>query len=197
MDSAVLPLQLVAGCLALLGGYLLGSIPLRARIGRVADLRAADGDQVGVWSGAAAAWQASGSGWGLLVLAGDLARGLLPVALAGVTWSWWAGWAAGLGAVAATRWPLFGRLPGGRDPVVLAGVSIALSPLAGLVSVILALAAAGVTRALGGRARFAALVAGFGSFAVLALVEQGDATRVAAILILDLAAALPSRPVRH
>jgi glycerol-3-phosphate acyltransferase PlsY len=196
VDGASLVLELLAAGVALLGGYLAGSMPLAAWIARAAGMDPPAGRQAGR-AGAASVWRGAGPGWGLLAVAGDLARGLLPVALAGVTWWWWASWAAAVGAVAGDRRPLRGKRRSGFDPVVLAGASIALSPLAGAMALVLALVAAGAARVLGGRARFAAAAAGLGSFAVLAVLEQGDAARVAAILVLDLVALVPLPPRRR
>jgi hypothetical protein len=80
---------------------------------------------------------------------------------------------------------------------VLAGACVALSPLAALAAAILALVAGSVTRALGGNSRFAALVAGSGSFAVLAVIELADPARAAAIAVLLFAAALPRPATRR
>ena len=108
-------MDLLVAALALIGGYLAGSIPLSRMIGRAAGVdagRAVDAGDANL--GPAQVWRLAGPGWGLLALTGDLAKGLLPVAIGVVTWSWWAGWAAGLGALVGAGWPLFGRLPRGR-----------------------------------------------------------------------------------
>ena len=160
-------MDILVAALALVGGYLVGSIPVAGRIGRAAGADAGRGSVASPGRGSVASpgrgsvaspgpadvWRLAGPGWGLLALTGDLAKGLLPVAIGIVTWSWWAGWAAGLGALLGTGWPLFGRLPGGSGLVPLAGVAIALSPVAGLGAMLLAAIALGVARLLGGSGR--------------------------------------------
>ncbi len=177
---------LVAG-LALAGGYLVGSIPLSTMVARAAGgvpdrgLKAGTGDEV---------WRLGGPGWGLLALTGDLAKGLLPVAIGVVTWSWWAGWAAGLGALLGVGWPVFGRLPGERGIAPLAGVAIALSPAAGIVALSLAALVAGMARLLGRVARPVAIATGLVAYPLLFLLEQEDPARLAGIGVLYLVAAL-------
>ena len=107
-----------------------------------------------------------------------------------VTWSWWAGWAAGLGALLGTGWPLFGRLPGGSGLVPLVGVAIALSPVAGLGALFLAAIALGVVRLLGGSGRTVAIAIGFGAYPLLFLLDQADLVRLAGIGALYLVVAM-------
>lgn len=202
-----LPVELLVGLLVLAGGYLVGSLPVSARVELATSpastapgrRRAARGGPRGaaLTADGVAVWRAAGPGPGLLAIAGDVAKGLLPVAIAGVTWTWWAGWVAGLGIVVGSRWPVGGRRPGRGDVVVLAGTCVALSPVAGIVAAGLALVAGAATRALGGRIGFAVLVAGTGCFAVLVLVEQGAVARTAAIAALAAVAALPLPAARR
>ena len=142
-------------------------------------------------------WRLAGPGWGLLALTGDLAKGLLPVAIGIVTWSWWAGWAAGLGALLGTGWPRFGRLPGGSGLVPLAGVAIALSPVAGLGAMFLAAIALGTVRLLGSSGRTATIATGFGVYPLLFLLDQADLVRLAGIGVLYLVAAVRATTTRH
>lgn len=199
-DPVALVAGVVAGGLALLGGYLVGSIPIAERLGRVAGMDPAPVGE-GRWGrgatpgrhspGVQEIWRVAGPGWGLLALAASLAKGLLPVAIAVVTWSWWAGWAAALAVVVGSRLPLLGRLSGARDLVVLAGACIGLSPLAGITAAILALVAGGATRTLGGKVGFAAAVTGGATFATLAVVELGEPARAVAVSVIVAAAAVP------
>jgi glycerol-3-phosphate acyltransferase PlsY len=181
--------------LALAGGYLAGSIPLSAMIGRAAGVDVVR--ERGASPGSAEAWRLAGPGWGLLTLTGDLAKGLLPVAIGIVTWSWWAGWAAGLGAMLGAGWPLFGRLPGERGVVPLTGVAIALSPAAGLVAALLAAVVLGTARLVGRDGRVAAIATGFGAYPLLFLLDLGDLARLAGIGALYLVAALRFATTRH
>ena len=178
-------MDLLVAALALVGGYLAGSVPLSTMIGRAAGDDVTRVGERGASPGSADVWRLAGPGWGLLALAGDLAKGLLPVAIGIVTWSWWAGW------------PLFGRLPGGRGVVLLAGVAIALSPTAGMVAVLLAALALGVARLMGRTGRVAAIATGFGVYPLLFLLDQGDLTRLAGVGALYLVAVLRTATTRH
>ncbi len=181
-------MDLLVAALALTGGYLVGSIPLSAMIGRAAGVDV--GRSPATNPGPADLWRLAGPGWGLLAMTGDLAKGLLPVAIGVVTWSWWAGWAAGLGALLGAGWPLFGRLPGGRGMAALAGVAIALSPAAGLAALLLAALVVGTARLLGRGGHAAAIAVGFGAYPLLFVVDQADLAHLAGIGALYLVAVL-------
>jgi glycerol-3-phosphate acyltransferase PlsY len=189
--------------LALIGGYLVGSIPLAGRIGRAAGADAGRGSMAGPGRGSVASpgpadvWRLAGPGWGLLALTGDLAKGLLPVAIGIVSWSWWAGWAAGLGALLGTGWPLFGRLPGGSGLVTLAGVAIALSPVAGLGAMLMGAIALGVVRLLGSSGPAVAVATGFGAYPLLFLLDQADLVRLAGIGAMYLVIAVRAARTRY
>ena len=133
-------------------------------------------------------WKLAGPGWGLLALTGDLAKGVLPVAIGIATLSWWAGWAAGLGALIGASWPLFGRLKGGRGVAVFAGVAFTLSPPAGIIAVFLTLAVLGIARLLGRNGRVAAIAVGVGSFPFLFWAAELSPERLAALMTLYLVA---------
>ena len=185
-DGAPLVADLLRTGLALLGGYLVGSMPVSAWVGRAAGVdvtRAGEGNP-----GSANVWKLAGPGWGRLALAGDLAKGILPVAVGIVTFSWWTGWVAGVGALAGASWPALGRWPGGRGVATLGGASLALAPAAGLVSVLLTLVVVLGAKALGRNGRVAAIATGFGSFPLLFLVEHADLSRLAGLGILYLVA---------
>jgi glycerol-3-phosphate acyltransferase PlsY len=173
------------------GGYAVGSLPLSGWIARSAG---ADVDRDGERDpGFASVWRLAGPGWGLLALTADLSKGVLPVALATVTWSWGAGWAAGLGALAGACWPALGRVPGGRGTAVLAvfaGAAFLLAPPAGVISVLLAVAVLGTARLAGRNGRVAAIAAGMGLYPLLFFAAYRDPLRLAALLSLYLVAAL-------
>jgi glycerol-3-phosphate acyltransferase PlsY len=178
--------DLLAAALALAGGYLAGSIPLSWMVSRSAGVDA--GRVEGVDPGPTDVWRVAGPGWGLLALTGDLAKGLLPVAIGVVTWSWWAGWAAGLGALLGAGWPLFGRLRAGPVAGTFTGVLIALSPAAGLLALLLGGLVLGVARLLDRSGRTAAVAASLGAYALVFLLDQADLARPAGIGVLYLVA---------
>lgn len=163
--DAVLVVILAVLCAA--AGYVVGSLPVSAWVARSA-----------------------GPGWGLLAVTADLATGVLPVALATVTWSWGTGWAAGIGAVTGACWPAFGRRPGGHGVVVLAGAAFALAPPAGILSLLPALAVLGVARLLGRNGLAAATAVGFGTYPFLFLAAYRDPLRLAALMGLYLVVGL-------
>jgi glycerol-3-phosphate acyltransferase PlsY len=187
--------DLLVAALALAGGYLAGSIPLSSMIGRSAGVDAVRAE--GVNARPADVWRLAGPGWGLLALTGDLAKGLLPVAIGIVTWSWWAGWAAGLGALLGAGWPLFGRLPAGPVVGTLTGVLIALSPAAGLLALLLGGLVLGVARLLDRSGHAAAVAVGLGAYALLFLLDQADLARPAGIGVLFLVGVVRFAANRH
>lgn len=124
----------------------------------------------------------------MLALTGDLAKGILPVAVGIVTFTWWTGWVAGVGVLAGAGWPAFGRLPGGRGVAALAGTAVALAPLAGIVGIALTRLIAPTARLLGRNGRVVAIATGPGTFPVLFLAEHRDRARLAGLGILYLVA---------
>ncbi|MCU0484356.1 MAG: glycerol-3-phosphate acyltransferase [Chloroflexi bacterium] len=169
-------LDLALGAAAFVLGYAVGSLPVATGVGRAVG---ADGVGAGERNpGSANVWALGGPRAGLLALAGDMAKGLGPVAVATVLAGWWAGWLAGLGAVLGHAWPALGRLPGGRAVATFGGAALGLSPIAGLV----ALAACLAALALAGRV--AAIAVGVGSYPLLFLLAEHDPARLAAIMVL-------------
>jgi glycerol-3-phosphate acyltransferase PlsY len=186
IDTAMLPVDALVAGIALLAGYLVGSVPVSALVGRAAGVDVARDGEAN--PGSANVWRLAGPGWGLLALTGDLAKGVLPVALGTVTISWAVGWTAGLGALLGACWPLLGRLQGGRGVAVLAGAAFALSPGAGMLSVLLTLGVLAAARLFGRVGRVAAISAGIGSYPLLFLADQADLLRLAALMTLYLVA---------
>lgn len=183
-----LPGDAIVAVVALIVGYLVGSVPVSAFVGQAAGVDPGTTGEPG--ADARAVWRRAGPGAGLLALAGDLAKGVIPVALGLVTWSWGIGWVAGLGALLGACWPLFGRLPGGLGLATLAGVVVALAPPVGLVAVLLAIVALAIARLLGRDGLVAAIVTGFASSAVLLLASQAVPAQSAAVAALFLVVAL-------
>jgi acyl phosphate:glycerol-3-phosphate acyltransferase len=157
-------------------GYAIGSLPLSAAVGMAFGVDVVGGGERN--PGSANVWALAGPRAGVLALAGDLAKGAVPVVIAGALAGWWAGWLAGLGAVAGHAWPAFGRLPGGRAVATLGGAALALSPIAGAVAVIACLVA------LGAAGRVAAVATGVGAYPVLFALVERDPMRLVAVLLL-------------
>jgi glycerol-3-phosphate acyltransferase PlsY len=171
---------------ALLAGYIVGSIPAARLVAR-----AAGHDPIAEGyprPGAGTVWAIAGPGWGFLALTADLAKGVIPVSVGIVTVSWSIGWVAGVAALLGACWPALGRLPGGRGVATFSGVAFSLAPPAGVVSVALTLAILAIGRLVGRNARVIATATGIGSFPPLFLVVQQDLTRLAALLVLYLIA---------
>jgi len=187
--------DLVAVVIAAAAGYAIGSLPVSMWVARAGGAEVhRDGERD---PGPADVWRRAGPGWGLLAVTADLSKGVLPVAMATVTWSWGAGWAAGLGALTGACWPALGRLPGGRGVAVFAGAAFALAPPAGMLCGSIALAAAGVARLVGRDGRAAAMAAGIATYPVLFFAADGDPLRLAGLMALYLVAALRSVTVRR
>lgn len=173
---------------AAMGGYAIGSLPVSAWLARSAGIDApAHGTDT---PGPADLWTLAGPGPGLLAFTADLAKGLLPVMLASVTWTWGTGWAAGFGALCGACWPVFGRVRGGPGLVVLAGVAVALAPAAGVLAGIPVLLAAGVARLAGRSGRTAASRTALGLYPLVFVLADGDLTHLAALMALYLVAAV-------
>lgn len=119
--------------LVLLLSYLLGSIPWGYSVGRWyggIDLRRYGSGNIGATN----AFRVLGPKAGFMVLAGDVLKGMLAVALARVVGgSEYVAVAAGLAAIAGHNWSLFLSFRGGRGVATAAGVILALVPLGVLV----------------------------------------------------------------
>jgi len=178
----ITPLDVLLVVIPLVFGYLVGSIPVSPLVGRVAGVDVANGGERN--PGSANVWKLAGPGWGLLALSGDLAKGALPVAIATVTWSWNAGWLAGLGATIGAAWPLIGRRQGGRGVATFAGAAGAMAPPAGLVGFALAALVALSARLLGRNGRVLAIAVAVGTYPVLFMAVHGDVRRLYALLLL-------------
>jgi glycerol-3-phosphate acyltransferase PlsY len=122
----------VATLLAVLVGYLLGSIPVGLLVSRVAggvDVRDYGSGKTGFTN----SLRVLGLRRSLPVLAGDFAKGaaaaLLPLLYSDDPWARGLG---GLGAVLGHIWPVLAGFRGGRGVLTGAGVLVALSPIAAL-----------------------------------------------------------------
>jgi glycerol-3-phosphate acyltransferase PlsY len=169
IDGATAAGDAVLVAVALLGGYLVGSIPTGRLAGRD-----------------------DGPGWTFLALTAAVATGVVPVAVGIVTWSWGIGWVAGLGAVLGACWPRLGRATGDTADTTttgvatLGGAAFALAPPAGAISLVLAVVVLAIGGVVRRDARDVAGVVGFGTFAALFLAQHQDPVRLGALLALYL-----------
>src|SRR3954465_16048037 len=122
---------------AVLAGYVLGSIPFAAIVARRhgVDLHRTGDGNPGAWNaleqlGARRAWPA----FALDGLKGT-AAGLIGMALGG----WWVAWAGVAAAMVGHALPLFARGRGGKSVMCFVGGAFALSPLAALVCLVVCL----------------------------------------------------------
>jgi len=129
----------VIEALFLVLGYLCGAIPVAYLVARA---KGVDVFATGTGNpGAANVFRKIGRGAGLVVLAGDLLKGALPVAaaqLAGVA-DWWA-YAVGLAALAGHWFSVFLGFRGGVGLASAIGVGYALMPLPALIGTVPAMA---------------------------------------------------------
>ena len=122
---AMLPIFLV------LLGYVLGSVPTGYLVGRAfgVDVRDVGSGNIGT----ANVLRAAGKWAGLLTLAGDMLKGLVPVVVARFsTENKWLIAAVAFAAVIGHCWPVFLRFKGGKAVATGAGTTIGLAPVVGL-----------------------------------------------------------------
>ena len=136
-------------------GYLLGSIPVGLIVGRVT--RGIDVREYGSGvTGATNVIRTSGWKAGVVVIVGDIAKGVAAVYLglglaraAGIDVTddrAWAGALGGLGAVVGHIWPVFAGFRGGRAVATGYGAALAMNPLASLAMIPLAALVVASTR---------------------------------------------------
>lgn len=127
---------MLATCLAIVFGYLVGSFPSSLVIGRA--LKGVDVREHGSGnSGTTNTIRVLGFGWGLIVFVLDALKGALPVVAAYLLWGWvgdglhwfFGGAAAGTGAMLGHIFPLYAGFKGGKGVATGAGILAALLPL--------------------------------------------------------------------
>jgi len=125
--------DIIGAACALAAGYLIGGVPFGYIMAR---LRGIDVREVGSGNiGATNVGRALGRGWGLLALALDIAKGMLPVLLLAPAIARWAGGgdreyaltAMGLGAVLGHVFTPYLRFRGGKGVATSIGVFAALT----------------------------------------------------------------------
>lgn len=144
--------------LLVLGAYLCGSIPIGVILGRLAgiDPRRGGSGNIGATNVARLV------GWteGLLTLAGDTAKGAVPVALAvNLGFDLWPTVAAGTAAFLGHLYPLFLGFRGGKGVATAVGVLLALAPLGALILTGIFISVAAATRLVSLASLAAALAA--------------------------------------
>jgi glycerol-3-phosphate acyltransferase PlsY len=132
--------------LAIIIGYILGSIPFAyiiARMKKGVDIRKVGGGNVGALN----TYREIGPVYGLTVLATDILKGVFAVMIGrwmGLDPVWFA--AAGFAAVIGHNWPVFLKFRGGKGAATVIGVLVALTPVELLISTAIVLILIGITR---------------------------------------------------
>jgi glycerol-3-phosphate acyltransferase PlsY len=119
------------GVFLVLLGYVLGSVPTGYLVGRSfgVDVRKVGSGNIGT----ANVLRAAGKWAGVLTLAGDMLKGLIPVVVARLsTDNEWLIAAVAFAAVIGHCWPVFLRFKGGKAVATGAGTTIGLAPIVGL-----------------------------------------------------------------
>jgi glycerol-3-phosphate acyltransferase PlsY len=131
---------------ALLGGYVLGSLPtglIVVRLSAGTDIRKAGSGNIGTVN----VYRVAGLGPSVLVLAVDVLKGAVPVLLARA-WGYAEAVqvAAGLATIVGHNWSLFLRFGGGKGIATSFGALLAISPVVGIVAAIVWGVVVGITR---------------------------------------------------
>ncbi len=139
-------MTLSGAALAIIAGYLIGSLPTGLLIIRA--LRGIDIRTVGSGNiGATNVYRVAGLPTAVLVLVIDALKGTAPVLLARAAGQPpWVAVLAGVAAVVGHNWSLFMHLGGGKGIATSFGVLFALSPPAAGVAIVVWLAVVAVTR---------------------------------------------------
>ena len=121
--------------LAIIFGYLLGSIPVSLIVARRhgVDLRRTADGNPGAWN----ALEQLGARRAVPAFFGDAAKGLAAGLIGLALGGWWVGYAGVAAAMAGHAFPLFGRFRGGKAVMTFVGGGFALSPLAALCALVL------------------------------------------------------------
>ena len=165
---------LAATAVAVVVGYLLGSVPVAVLVGRRhrVDPRAVGDRNPGWWN----VREQLGNRRAAPVLAGDTAKGVLAAAVAVLVapdGAWGVGYAGVAAAMVGHAWPVFAGFQGGRSILVFAGGMCVLAPVPALLAV-----AVFALLSLLGRTALGARIGVFG-FPVVQLVLESP-NRVAA-----------------
>lgn len=129
----------------IIGAYLSGAIPVGYLVGtywKKIDIRKYGSGNIGTTN----AFRILGTGPALVVLGGDILKGILPTYLAVQYGDPLLGVITGLFAMAGHNWSIFLRFKGGRGVATGAGVVLALTPKVLLLSLLVFIIVAAITR---------------------------------------------------
>ncbi len=131
---------------AVLLGYLLGSVPIGLVVGRLAgigDVRDYGSGKTGTTN----VLRAAGPQWAIVVVVLDAVKGAVPVLIGRFVFDDpWAAAFGGVAAVAGHTWPVFAGFRGGRGVATVFGAFLAVSPPAALVAVLFSAVVLAVSR---------------------------------------------------
>jgi glycerol-3-phosphate acyltransferase PlsY len=120
---------MTATFVAVLIGYLIGSLPIADLVARRAgapNLRDVGDRNPGFWNSRSVL----GRNQSLVIFVGDLAKGVITVRIAQELTTDWRVWFLAAGAaMVGHAWPLFARFSGGRSVLTWVGAALVLSPM--------------------------------------------------------------------
>ena len=127
-------------------GYLLGSIPtglLAGRLARGIDIREYGSGRTGFTN----VLRTVGARWAAASLAGDIAKGVIPVVVARVIYDDpYVLMVAGMAAAVGHDWPVFAGFQGGRGVATSYGAAVVMNPIAALALLPVGIGLVAVTR---------------------------------------------------
>jgi acyl phosphate:glycerol-3-phosphate acyltransferase len=127
-------LIIVRVIVALVAGYLFGSIPVAVLVARArgVDPRQVGDRNPGYWNVQATLGRRAG----VPVFIGDVAKGAAAAGIGRLVGGpWWVGYVAGAAAMIGHAWPVFAGFRGGRSILTFAGAVIVLTPVAALIAI--------------------------------------------------------------
>ncbi|MDK1022023.1 MAG: glycerol-3-phosphate 1-O-acyltransferase PlsY [Candidatus Hydrogenedentes bacterium] len=155
--------------LALLLSYVLGSIPTGLWLGlrlRKVDIREHGSKNIGATN----TMRALGKGLGAIALAGDMAKGFVPIVFIARLSDWeYAPIACGLAAIAGHTWSLFLKFRGGKGVATSSGVFFGLAPIPMGIALVVFLLVVGATRMVSAGSILAAI-----AMAVAVFITSND-----------------------
>ncbi|AGL01939.1 glycerol-3-phosphate 1-O-acyltransferase PlsY [Desulfoscipio gibsoniae] len=130
--------------LAVMISYLIGSIPVGVLVARTKGINIMEHGSGNI--GTTNVWRNLGPGYGLFVLALDMAKGVTAVLVGRYFGGVETELLAAFGALCGHSWSVFLRFKGGKIVATGAGVVLAISPLVTLVALVVLLTTLGISR---------------------------------------------------